>query len=198
VLASRIVLALQTIVSRENNPVDPIVITVGSIHGGTQANIIPDEVRLELSVRTFAPDVRTRTLAGIRRIAKGEAQAAGAPREPLVTAPAVARPPVFNDPPLTLRLAGALKTTLGEQNVVEMPSKMTSEDFAEYGVAGVPSVLLHIGAVNPAKLADSRRTGIPLPAPHSPEWAPEREPTLKGAVRAEASALLELFRGNQR
>jgi len=198
VLAARTVTALQTIVSRENDPMDPIVLTIGSIHGGTQANIIPDEVRLELSVRTFAPDVRTRTLAAIRRIAKGEAQAAGAPREPLVTAPAVARPPVFNDPPLTLRLAGALKTTLGEQTVVEMPSKMTSEDFAEYGVAGVPSALLHIGAVNAAKLADSRRTGIPLPAPHSPEWAPEREPTLKGAVRAEASALLELFRGNQR
>ena len=84
VLASRIVLALQTVVSRENNPNDPVVVTVGSIHGGTQANIIPDEVRLELSVRTFAPDVRTRTIAAIRRIAKGEAEAAGAPREPLV------------------------------------------------------------------------------------------------------------------
>jgi hippurate hydrolase len=74
---------------------------------------------------------------------------------------------------------------------------MTSRSSRD-GVAGVPSALLHIGAVNPAKLADSRRTGIRLPAPHSPEWAPEREPTLKGAVRAEASALLELFRGNQR
>jgi hippurate hydrolase len=196
VLASRIVLALQTVVSRENNPNDPVVVTVGSIHGGTQANIIPDEVRLELSVRTFAPEVRTRTLAAIRRIAKGESEAAGAPREPLVTAPAVARPPVFNDPRLTQRLAGALKKTLGEQNVVEMPAKMTSEDFAEYGVAGVPSALLHIGAVNPAKLAEARRTGIPVPAPHSPEWAPEREPTLKAAIRAEATALLELFRGN--
>ena len=196
VLASRIVLALQTVVSRENNPNDPVVVTVGSIHGGTQANIIPDEVRLELSVRTFAPEVRTRTLAAIGRIAKGEADAAGAPREPLVTAPAVARPPVFNDPPLTLRLASALKKTLGEQNVVEMPSKMTSEDFAEYGVAGVPSALLHIGAVNPVKLSEARRTGIPVPAPHSPEWAPEREPTLKAAIRAEAAALLELFRGN--
>ena len=155
-----------------------------------------DEVRLELSVRTFAPEVRTRTLAAIRRIAKGEADAAGAPREPVVTAPAVARPPVFNDPRLILRLAGALKKTLGEQTVVEMPLKMTSEDFAEYGAAGVPSALLHIGAVNPAKLAEARRTGIPVPAPHSPEWAPERAPTLKAAIRAEATALLELFRGN--
>ena len=109
VLASRIVLSLQTIVSRENNPAEPIVITVGSIHGGTQGNIIPDEVKLELSVRTLTPQVRTRTLAAIRRIAKGEADAAGAPREPLVTAPAVTPLPVVNDSALISRLAGALK-----------------------------------------------------------------------------------------
>jgi amidohydrolase len=169
VLASRIVLALQTVVSRENNPVDPVVVTVGSIHGGTQGNIIPDEVRLQLSVRTYTPEVRTRTLAAIRRIAKGEAEAAGAPREPQVDAPARANAPVYNDPQLTLRLADALRKGLGEKNVVEMPPKMTSEDFAEYGLAGVRSALLHIGAVDPAKLARARQTGIPVPAPHSPE-----------------------------
>jgi len=194
VLAARIVLSLQTVVARENNPVDPVVVTIGSIHGGTQGNIIPDEVRLQLSVRTYTPAVRTRTLAAIRRIAKGEAIAAGAPREPQVDAPAVAGAPVYNDPALTLRLADALKRGLGEAEVVEMPQKMTSEDFAQYGLAGVPSVLLHIGAVDPAKLAAARDTGIPVPAPHSPEWAPEREPTLKAAVRAEVTALLELFR----
>jgi hippurate hydrolase len=196
VLASRIVLALQTVVSRENDPINPVVVTIGSIHGGTQANIIPDEVKLELSVRTFTSEVRTRTLSAIRRIAKGEAAAAGAPQEPLVAAPATARPPVFNDPGLTLRLAGALKKNLGEKNVTEMPAKMTSEDFAEYGVAGVPSALLHIGAVDPARLAAARQSGIPVPAPHSPEWAPEREPTLKGAIRAEVVELLELFNGS--
>jgi amidohydrolase len=194
VLASRIVLSLQTIVSRETNPAEPIVITVGSIHGGTQGNIIPDEVKLELSVRTLTPQSRMRTLAAIRRVAKGEADAAGAPREPLVTAPAVAPLPVVNDPALISRLAGALKRTLGDQHVVEMPAKMTSEDFAYYGAAGVPSALLHIGAVSPARLEESRRTGIPVPAPHSPEWAPEYEPTLKGAIRAEVAALLELLR----
>ncbi len=93
---------------------------------------------------------------------------------------------------MTQRLAGALKRALGDR-VVEMPQKMTSEDFAEYGVAGVPSVLLHIGAVAPERLAEARRTGIPVPAPHSPEWAPDREATLKGAVRAEVTALLELL-----
>ena len=137
-----------------------------------------------------------RTIAAIRRIAKGEAAAAGAPREPQLDAPASGSSPVYNDPALTLRLAGALKKGLGEQNVVEMPQKMTSEDFAEYGLAGVPSALLHIGAVDPGKLAAARETGIPVPAPHSPEWAPEREPTIKAAIRAEVTALLELFRGN--
>jgi amidohydrolase len=195
VLAARIVLALQTVVSRENNPVDPVVVTVGSIHGGTQGNIIPEEVRLQLSVRTYTPDVRSRTLAAIRRIAKGEAEAAGAPRAPLVEAPAVAtNPPVYNDPATTLRLAGALKRGLGDEKVIEMPQKMTSEDFAEYGLAGVPSVLLHVGAVDPIKLSAARQSGQPVPAPHSPEWAPDREPTLKGAIRAEVTALLELFR----
>ncbi len=196
VLAARMVLTLQAVVSRENNPVDPVVVTVGSIHGGAQGNIIPDEVRLQLSVRTYTREVRARTLAAIRRMAKGEAAAAGAPREPLVDAPDRGNAPVYNDPPLTLRLAGALKKGLGEQYVVEMPPKMTSEDFAEYGLAGVPSALLHIGAIDPAKLAAARQTGIPVPAPHSPEWAPEREPTLKAAIRAEVTALLELLRGH--
>jgi hippurate hydrolase len=194
VLASRIVLSLQTIVSRENNPIDPVVITVGSIHGGSQANIIPDEVRLQLSVRTYTEEVRTRIFAAIRRVAKGEAASAGAPREPLVETPERANPAVYNDPTLTGRLADVLKKELGETMVVEMPAKMTSEDFSEYGRAGVPSALLHVGAVHPSKLAAARQTGIPVPAPHSPEWAPEREPTIKAAVRAETTALLELFR----
>jgi hippurate hydrolase len=195
VLAARIVVALQTVVSRENNPVDPVVVTIGSIHGGTAGNIIPDEVKLQLSVRTYTPEVRARTLAAIRRVAKGEAMAAGAPRDPEVDAPEQStNPPVYNDPALTLRLAAAMKKALGDAQVVEMPQKMTSEDFAEYGVAGVPSALIHIGAVDPAKLAEARRSGIPVPAPHSPEWAPDRAPTIKAAVRAEVAALVEILR----
>jgi amidohydrolase len=197
VLASRIVLALQTIVSRENDPTDPVVITVGSIHGGTQANIIPDDVRLQLSVRTYTLEVRRKTLAAIRRIARGEAISAGAPREPEVITPddSAVRPTVYNDPALTARLAAALKTALGDKMVVEMPAKMTSEDFAEYWNTGkVPSALLHIGAVNASRFAEIQKTGIPGPAPHSPEWAPDREPTLKAAIRAEVTELLELFK----
>jgi amidohydrolase len=194
VIASRIVLSLQTIVSRENNPADPVVITVGSIHGGTVGNVIPDEVKLELSVRTLTPQVRTRTLAAIRRIVNGEADASAAPRNPLVIAPEVAPPPVANDAALIARLATALRGALGNDKVVEMPAKMTSEDFAQYGASGVPSALLHIGAVSQARLDESRRTGIPVPGPHSPEWAPDYEPTLRAAIRGEVTALLELLR----
>ncbi len=193
VLAARIVLGLQTIVSRENNPVDPVVITVGAIQGGTQANVIPDEVRLLLSVRTYSDAVRTRTLSAIRRVTRGEAIAANAPQEPRVDAPERGNATVYNDPALTMRLVTTLRRELGPARVVEMPQKMTSEDFAEYGLKGVPSALLHVGAVDADDLARARQTGIPLPAPHSSEWAPVLEPTLKGAIHAEVAALLDLF-----
>ena len=118
VLAARIVLALQTIVSRENNPTDPVVITVGSIHGGTQGNIIPDEVRLQLSVRTYTLEVRRKTLASIRRIARGEAISAGAPREPEVITREddAVGPIVYNDPALTARLAGGAEDRARRQD----------------------------------------------------------------------------------
>ena len=194
-MAARTVVALQTVISRENNPMDPVVLTIGSIHGGTQANVIPDEVKLELNVRTYADDVQKRVMAAITRIAKAEAAAAGAAREPLITMPESGHI-VVNDPALTRRIAAALQKAIGAQTVIEMPAKMTSEDFSEYGRAGIPAVLLHIGAVNAAKLADARRTGIPVPAPHSPEWLPDLEPTLKAAIRGETVVLLDLFNGN--
>jgi hippurate hydrolase len=132
VLASRIVLALQTIVSRENNPIDPVVITVGSIHGGTSANVIPDEVRLQLSVRTYTPEVRRKTLAAIRRIAKGEAMAAGAPREPeIITRGDEPGEPVATTIPRWSRVWLRRSKRLGDK-VVPMPVKMTSEDFGQY------------------------------------------------------------------
>lgn len=192
VIAARTVLALQTIVSRENNPMDPAVITVGTIHGGTRANIIPDEVKLQLTVRTFSPEVRKRLLASIERVTKGESMAAGAPHEPLVNA-IPGTDAVYNNPELTSRMATTLRKALGPENVVEMPAKMTSEDFSQYSLAGVPSALLHIGAVDPAKLAAARQSGVPVPGPHSPLWAPEREPTLKAAITAETAMLMDLL-----
>jgi hippurate hydrolase len=168
------------------------VITVGSIHGGTQANIIPDQVKLQLTVRTFKPEVRKRVLASIAREAKGEAMAAGAPREPLVEVN-YGVDSVYNEPALTERMAGAVRNVLGDKNVVEMPAKMTSEDFANYGQAGVRAVLLHIGAVEPFKLEAARKSGVPLPGPHSPQWQPDFQPTVKAAVASETAVLLDLF-----
>jgi hippurate hydrolase len=192
VMAARIVLALQTLVSRENNPLDPVVITVGSIHGGTQGNIVPDQVKLQLTVRTFGEAIRKRVLASIAREAKGEAMAAGAPKEPLVEINYGVNP-VFNEPALTERMAGAVRGALGDKNVVEMPAKMTSEDFANYGQAGVKAILLHIGAVEPGKLADAKQRGVPLPGPHSPQWEPDFQPTVKAAIATETAVLLDLF-----
>jgi hippurate hydrolase len=196
VIAARVIMALQTVVSRENNPMDPVVITVGSIHGGTQANIIPDQVKLQLTVRTFSETVRNRIHAAIAREVKGEALAANAPREPLIE---VRRgvDAVYNDPELTARMVRTLRETMGPQSVVEMPAKMTSEDFANYGLAGAKAVLLHIGAVEPAKLDAARKIGVPLPGPHSPQWAPEYKPTLQAAITAETAMLLDLL-GNQK
>jgi amidohydrolase len=195
VIAARTILAWQTIISRENDPQNPAVLTVGAIQGGTKNNIIPDQVQLLLSVRTFDPEVRKRVLEALARIAKAEAAASNAPREPLIepTAGMNHVEAVSNDPELTARLAGALTSAMPAGAVAEMPAKMTSEDFSEYGRAGVKAVLLHIGAVDSAKLAEARRTGIPVPAPHSPQWAPVKEITIKAAIQAETIALLDLL-----
>jgi len=193
VIAARLILGLQTIVSRENNPMDPAVVTVGSIHGGTVANIIPEQVKLLLTVRTFNPDARKRMLAAIAREAKGEAIAANAPREPLVEVKG-GTDAVHNDLELTQRMVTVLRGALGPANVVEMPAQMGSEDFSQYGLAGVRTVLLHIGAVDPGKLEAARQSGGQVPGLHTPQWAPEREPTIKAAITAETAVLLDLFK----
>jgi hippurate hydrolase len=192
VMAARVVMALQTLVSRENNPLDPVVITVGSIHGGTQGNIVPDQVKLQMTVRTFKPEVRQRVLASIAREAKGEALAAGAPKEPLVEVK-TGTDSVYNDPEMIKRLVPVLQGALGADKVVEMPAKMTSEDFAVYGQAGVKAVLLHVGAVDKDRLAAAKKAGQPLPGTHSPQWAPDFKPTVYSTITAETAVLLDLF-----
>jgi amidohydrolase len=192
VMSARVVMALQTLVSRENNPADPVVITVGSIHGGTQANIVPDQVKLQLTVRTFRPEVRKRVLASIEREVKGEAQAAGAPKEPLVQVQPGADS-VYNDPELTARAVATLKDALGAQNVTEMPAKMTSEDFANFGQSGIKSILLHVGAVEPGRLAAARQAGKYPPGTHSPQWAPEFKPTVRSFITSETAILMDLL-----
>jgi hippurate hydrolase len=195
VLASRIVLGLQTIVSRENNPADPAVITVGSIHGGTVSNIIPDQVKLQITVRSLDPKVQQRLLSAIEREANGEAQATNAPKQPLIETKSSAEA-VYNDPDTTQRAVAAARAALGADKVVEMPALMGSEDFSQFGLAGVRAVLLHVGAVDAAKLEESRKTGVPLPGVHSSLWAPVREPTIKAAIGAETAILEDLMKSS--
>lgn len=192
VIAARTVLALQTIVSREENPLDPAVMTVGSIHGGAKHNIIPDEVKLLITVRTYKEEVRRRILASIERIAKAEAAAAVAPRPPKVEV-TEGTPATYNDPALTRRIAAALAKAFGEANVVEGQPLMVGEDFSEYGRAGVPALQFEIGAVNPAKYEAAQKNGTPLPSLHSSEFAPDREPTIRMGVSSLTVAALELL-----
>jgi len=193
VMAARLVMALQTLISRENNPLDPVVITVGSIQGGTQANIVPDQVKLALTVRTFRPEVRQRVLASIAREAKGEALAAGAPKEPLVEVK-TGTDSVVNDPQLVARAVKAVEQAVGPDFVKEMPAKMTSEDFAMYGQQpGVKALLLHVGAVDAGRLETAKKAGKPLPGTHSPQWAPDLKPTLTNTIKAETAILLDLM-----
>jgi amidohydrolase len=199
VLSAEIINALQTIASRENNPLDPIVVTVGSIHGGTKHNIIPDEVKMQLTVRTYKADVRERVLAAIDRIAKGCATAAGVPPErvPIMTLRKDEFcPATYNNPELTKRLVAVWKKSLGNENVEIVDPTMGGEDFSEYSLPdhSIPAVDFHIGAVDPVKIADSKKTGTPLPSLHSSKFAPVPEPTIRVGIIGMTSAVLELMK----
>jgi amidohydrolase len=195
VIAARTIVSWQTIVSREIDPQDPAVITVGSIHGGTKNNIIPDEVLMQLTVRSYKDDVRKHLLAAIERIADAEAAAAGAPKKPLIEVMEGVGA-VYNDPQTTTRLADRLRQIMGDSNVVLERPIMASDDFAEYRFAGVPSVMLELGAVDPEIYAAAMKSGKPLPGPHSPYFAPDREPSLKTGIEVEMAAILELMSKN--
>ena len=198
VLAAQIVLALQTIVSREVEPGQPAVVTIGSIHGGTKHNIIPDEVRLQVTVRSYTDEVRKQTLDAIKRIARGEALAAGMPEDrlPIVEVEDDFTPATRNDPQLTERLVGVFKSWLGETNVVYRKPTMGGEDFSEYGRTEhkIPICMFDVGGVNPEVFEESKRTGKALPSLHSPLWAPVPEPTIKTGVTAMTAAVLELMK----
>ncbi len=192
VIAARTIVSWQTIVAREIDPQEAAVITVGAIHGGTKNNIIPDEVLMQLTVRSYKDDVRKHLLASIERIAVAEAQAAGAPKKPLVEV-AEGVGAVYNDPDTTNRLAARLKQLMGDANVVQGRPMMASDDFAEYRYAGIPSVMLELGAVDPAKYDEAKKANQPLPGPHSPYFAPDREPSLKTGMEVETAAIMELM-----
>jgi len=192
VIASRTVLALQTIVSREVSPFDPAVITVGSIHGGTKHNIIPDEVVLQLTVRSFTTAVRQQLLRAIDRIVKAEAAAAGATKEPTIERSKTADA-LVNDSALTRRISTVLVREFGRERAVDTPPEMAGEDFSIFPLAGIPSLMLRIGAVEPAKYAASLKSGAPLPSLHSAQFAPDAGPTIRTAIMAEVLSLRELM-----
>ena len=199
VLAAEMINAWQTIASRENNPLDPIVVTVGSIHGGTKHNIIPDEVKMQLTVRTYKSEVRDRVLKAIDQIAKGIASAGGVPadRAPIVNVlKDQFTPATYNNPDLTKRLVGVWKNVLGADNVEIVDPTMGGEDFAEYSLPdhSIPAVDFHIGAVDPEKIAQFKREGKELPSLHSSKFAPVPEPTIRVGIIGMTSAVLDLMK----
>ncbi|MEK6279772.1 MAG: amidohydrolase [Acidobacteriota bacterium] len=197
VIAAQVVLALQTLISRENSPLDPAVITVGSIHGGSKHNIISDEVKMQLTVRTYKEEVRKRILASIERVAKNIALAAGVPENlaPVVTVNDSWVASTYNNPELTERLAAVFAKALGQGNVERTPPAMVAEDFGYLSLEQkIPATLFWLGAVDPARMKANKETGAPLPSLHSPLFAPLPETTLRTGVKAMTSAVLDLMK----
>jgi len=192
VIAARTVVALQTIVSREVSPFDSAVVTVGILRGGTKNNIIPADATLGLSVRSLTDPVRAHLLKAIERITKAEAAAAGAPQEPRIERTEGANA-LINDPELTKRVTAALMRELGPKQVRDTPPEMASEDFSEFQGAGVPTLMLRVGATEQSAFDAALKSGVELPSLHSPLFAPDREKTIKGMIAAEVIGLRELM-----
>jgi amidohydrolase len=198
VLASRIVTALQTLVSREANPQDPAVVTVGSFHAGAKHNIIPDEAQLLVTVRSYTPETRKLLLDGIKRIVRGEAIATGLPddRMPVVTVrDAEYTPATFNTEKLTQSTASLFTQRFGGDRVVKTPAVMGGEDFSRYHLAdkSIESLIFWVGGVHHDKWKAAGGDVSKLPSLHSPFWAPDPEPTIATATEAMVTAALGVF-----
>ncbi len=199
VLAAQIVLALQTIVSREIHPLNPAVVTVGSIHGGTKHNIIPDEVHLQLTIRSYSDEVREKLIAAIKRIAKGQAVAAGLPEErhPMVKVKDEYTPAAYNDPKLVARVNGVFEKWFGKDVLIERKPTMGGEDFGRYGRTEhkIPIYMFRLGGVSPAAMKQAQALGQPMPSLHSAKFAPDTA-CIKTGVTAMSAAVLELLSKN--
>lgn len=196
-LASQIVVALQTIVSREIRPGDPAVVTVGSIHGGTKSNIIPDEVRLQLTLRSYKKETRQHLIDSIKRITLAQAQSAGMPKDkmPEVILSDDQTPALYNQPELAAAVSKAIAEQLGEANVFKRDPSMGAEDFAEYGLTRekVPLCMFWLGTQSPEVVAKAKAQGQTLPSLHSPFFRPVPEPTVQTGVQAMTAAVLALM-----
>jgi amidohydrolase len=193
-IAARIAVTVQSIVSREIKPGDAAVITIGYIQAGTKNNIIPDDAQMGFTVRSYKPDVRQHLLAGIERVAKAEAMAAGAEKMPLVER-YESTSAVYNDPVLTQHLAATLEGVLGKGTVITEDPIMTSEDYSYFVEQGVPSFYFTLGVADPQKLAEAQAAGRQLPSNHSPLFAPVADPSLKAGITAEVTILRDLLKG---
>ncbi len=191
VIACKYVLDLQTTISREKSATDPGVITVGSIHGGTKRNIIPDEVKLQITVRSYSDETRKLLLDSIANKALAAAASARAPR-PTVTV-VEGTPATYNDPELTERLAAVARHTLGDDHVSRPEPRMGGEDFSEFGRAGVPITMFWLGTVPPARL-EAAKAGTPLPSLHSSLYSPDPEPSIKTGVRTMSALVIDLLK----
>ncbi len=190
-LAGRIITSLQTIIARENDPFQPAVITVGSVHGGTKHNIIPDEVALQLTIRSYDPAQQQKLIDAIKRVATGEAIAAGMPERLLpVFKGGEFGPPTLNDTPLATRLKAQFEAKLGKDRVVDLDPSMASEDFQYFGLeAKVPSVIWWLGGVGKAQWEAAKAGGSPVPSLHNSGWAPDPAPTIATGVESMAAAV---------
>jgi len=197
-IASELVVFLQTVVSREMDPQTPTVVTVGSFHAGTKHNIIPDDAHLQLTVRTMTPEQRAKALAAITRVTNGIAAAAGVPAEraPIIEVSNVNVPATVNDAALTQRIAASLEKALGKENAVQGKPIMVSEDFSLYALSEPkpPISIFWLGAVDPAKIKDAQEKGTRLPSVHSSEFAPLPEPAIRTGVKAMTSAVMDLLK----
>ena len=191
VLAAQLVLALQTIVSREVDPIDPAVITVGSLHAGTRHNIIADSAHLQLTVRSFSEEVREQLLTAIKHKAEAVATGAGAPA-PLVIIER-GTPSLFNDPTLAARIRPVFEGLVGKENIELSKLSMGGEDFSRYGKAGVPILMYWLGGVSQQRLDDYQAAGEKPPSLHSPLFYPDAEATLVTGVSTMSSAVLEFL-----
>lgn len=196
VLSARIILDLQTIVSREISPLEPAVVTVGSIHGGNKGNVIPDEVKLELTLRSYSREVREAMLQKMKRMLAGIALSAGLPEEryPTLHIRDESTPALYNDPALTERIKKAFVSRLDSENVVNLKPVMGGEDFSEFGRTQeeVPIFLYWLGTVAPQKIEAAERGEISLPSLHSPFYSPDVERSLKTGMNSMVTAVLEL------
>jgi len=196
-LASQIVVALQSIVSREVKPGDPAVVTVGSIHGGTKSNIIPDEVKLQLTVRSYRTETRQHLIDSIKRIVQAQAVSANLPadRMPEVIVAEDSATALYNQPALCQKVRTALEPVLGETNVLVREPVMGAEDFSEFGMTRekVPLCMFWLGTQAPEVVAEAKAKGATLPSLHSPLFLPVAEPTIETGVTAMSSAALGLF-----